>query len=179
MDNEEQVDETINSSEEEVYEVEAEDTTEDSETNPELEALKSELEQFKGDLLKEREARKQLTARAKKAEEALKKAKPDLQDNVEDKSVLNDEAVDLRLDGYSREEVDFILANGGRDALAKPDSYVSIALRAKREQIKAEEAAAKAKDTSQSTGTTKKYTRDQLEKLSSEELEKILPHQTE
>ena len=118
--------------------------------------------------------------RAKQDPQPEKKEETPLQNNREERSpILDDEAVDLRLDGYSKDEVSFILLNGGRKALEKKDSYVSIAISAKQEQRKAEEESSKAKDTSQMVGTTKKYTLEQLNKMSKKELEKILPHADE
>lgn len=155
---------TISSEEEENLDL---DDTED------VEALKEQLQ-------KERDARRQLTARAKRAEEALKTApkpeSPTLEANAEDK--INDEAIDLRLDGYSKDEVSFILKNGGRKAL-ETNSYVSTAINAMREQRKAEDEASKAKDTSGVTTFEKKFPQDKLEKMSAEELAKILPHTDE
>jgi len=168
MENENTVDEAINSSEdEETLEEETQISSED------LEKVKAELE-------KEREARRQLTARAKKAEEELQKlrSKPaeKSSETLQEANSINEEAIDLRLDGYSRDEVLFILKNGGREALADSNSYVSMAINTAREQKRAEQEAAKAKDTSQMTEVEKKYSTEKLSKMSASELEKILPH---
>jgi len=165
MEDETQVDSTINESEE-VEETLDLDDTED------VEVLKEKLQ-------KAEEARRQLTARAKRAEEALKKApkpeSPKLEANAEDK--VSDEVIDLRLDGYTRDEVAFIIKNGGRKALE--NSYVSTAINAMREQRQAEEQASKAKDTSGATSFEKKFPQEKLSKMSAEELAKILPHTDE
>jgi hypothetical protein len=88
---------------------------------------------------------------------------------------LNDEIVDLRLDGYSKQEVEFILRNGGRKELGNKDSYVAIALNTKREQERAEREANKVVDTSGMTDVERKYTTEQLKNMTAEELKKILP----
>ena len=78
-------------------------------------------------------------------------------------------------EGYSREDVAFIVANGGRKALEDPNSYVSIAIKSKMDQRRAEIAAAGATDTSGMSEVERKYTPEQLKAMSSEELAKILP----
>lgn len=162
------------------------DGTEDTET------LKTKLQE-------ERTARvgglsyiKQTTARAKKAEEDLKTLQNDPRlksgDDFKGKETdpgkkgnegmdaMNDEVVDLRLDGYSKDEVKFIMANGGRKALDDKTSLTSIAINSAREQKKAEQA----KDDAGAGGGSEliagKYSQDQLSKMSASELEKILPH---
>lgn len=103
---------------------------------------------LKAQLAKEAEARRQLTARARKAE-ALAKELQAQQNKPEPKSeplqakspAPDDEVIDLRLDGYSKEEVAFIMANGGRRALEDKTSYVAIAVNARRDQLAAEKAA--------------------------------------
>ena len=140
---------------------------------------------LKGQLAKEAQARRQLTARAIKAEEALKAAK---QKVIESESVtespspeqktftINDEVVDLRLDGYSKKEVEWIMNNGGRKSLDDQNSLVSIAIKAQREQAKAEAAASAVGDTTGLSEIERKYTPEQLRNMSVQELEKILPH---
>lgn len=112
---------------------------------------------------------------------AEKKSKPEPQETLPDReeNPQNDEIIDLRLEGYSKEEAQFIINNGGRKALEDRNSLVSIALTAKKEQLKAESEAAKAKDTSGATSFEKKFPKDKLEKMSAEELAKILPHSEE
>lgn len=88
---------------------------------------------------------------------------------------INDEVVDLRLDGYSKTEVEFILRNGGRKELDDKNSFVAIALNTKREQERAEKEASKVTDTSGMTEVERKYTTEQLKNMTAAELEKILP----
>ncbi len=102
---------------------------------------------LKAQLAKEAEARRQLTARAKKAEALAKElqtqGKPEVKsDPLQVNSPApSDEVIDLRLDGYSKEEVAYIMANGGRKALEDKTSFTAIAINTRREQLKAEQAA--------------------------------------
>ena len=138
---------------------------------------------LKDQLRKEADARRQLTARAKKAEDELRtlkaqgiKAEPIISESPTDSTVtLNDEVVDLRLDGYSKSEVQWIMNNGGRKVLDDPNSLVSIAIKAQREQMKAEQAASQVADTSGLSEIERKYTPEQLRNMSVKELETLLP----
>ncbi len=103
---------------------------------------------LKAQLAKEAEARRQLTARAKNAEEALKALKAQKAETVVEPTTIKpsaspteDERLELRLDGYTKEEVGFIMANGGRSAMTDKNSYVAIAVNTRREQLAAEKAA--------------------------------------
>jgi hypothetical protein len=120
-------------------------------------------------------AKKQILARARKAEQELKALKEAQTPRAEPSKVdIDDEALDLRLDGYSKDEVKFILSNGGRTALSDPQSLVALALRTKREQTKAEESA-NIPDTSGMSEVERKYTAEQLNAMPLADLEKILP----
>lgn len=133
---------------------------------------------LKAQLAKEAEARRQIHARALKAETELKalKSQPPKEKEVEraQPSTVIDEAVDLRLDGYSKSEVDFILKNGGRKAIEDPNSFVSLAIKTHKEQQRAEQEASKT-STSGGTETVKGYTPEQIANMSAKELEKLLP----
>lgn len=141
-----------------------------------LDAPEESVDALKEQLAKEQEARRQLTARAKAAEEALKKQKvsetPAPTPKPDVKSVDLDEVTDLRLDGYSKEEVKFIMNNGGRKALEE-NAFVKVAIEKIREQKKAEEAIPDME--SNKSEVERKYTQEQLSKMSAEELYKILP----
>lgn len=91
-------------------------------------------------------------------------------------NILEDEVADLILDGYSKDETKFILANGGRQALENKDSYVSIAISAKRQQRKTEEAVSQTSSRGFVSQGGKTYTEEQLRNMSVEEMEKVLPH---
>lgn len=97
------------------------------------------------------------------------------QEESRSNSIDMDEALELRLDGYSKDEVKFIQSNGGRAVLEDPTSFVSIALNTKREQKRAEDAAGKVVDTSSLSEVERKYTPEQLENMPLDELYKVLP----
>lgn len=136
--------------------------------NEDVEALKQRLE-------KTEKFAKQALARAKTAESKLK-AKPQITNQANQNQGIDDEVLDLRLDGYSKDEVLFISRNGGRKALEDANSFVSIALKTKRDQAKAEAEASKTADTSQMSEVERKYTPEQLKNMSAKELAEILPH---
>jgi len=136
------------------------------------------------DATKLAELNKKLYERAKKAEAEAKELKakyataetPKLQEKENTKSrTYTEDEVDLRLDGYSKEEVAFIMNNGGRDVLKDPTSIVSIAIKAKKEQRMAESASSKTNDKSTLSEIERKYTPEQLQKMSLAQLEEILP----
>lgn len=154
----------------------------------ELETLREGVDDpmvLKEQLRKEADARRQLTARAKTAEQEKKDLLTKLA-QYESKEVtsqpaeskpfeINDEVVDLRLDGYSKEEVSWIMSNGGRKSLDDQTSYTAIAIAAKREQQKAEQAASQTTETAGLSEVERKYTQAQLSQMSAKELEAILP----
>ncbi len=122
------------------------------------------------------EQNKKLFERAKKAEADLKALKPQAQVIKSNPSPdTEDERLELRLDGYSKEEVGFIMNNGGRKSIEDKTSYVSIALNAKREQARAENAASQTADTSTMSEVERKFTPEQLKNMKASDLEKILP----
>lgn len=138
-------------------------------------------EALKEKLTKAETAKRQILARAKKAEEENKllKAKPHIKEETPTKeSNIEDQVwtiAEMIREGYTREDVDFIMKNGGREALKNESSYVAVALRSKMEQRRAEQASSQ---TSVSTGGSeveRKYTTEQLKNMSRAELEKILP----
>lgn len=155
----------------------------------ELETLREGIDDpvvLKDQLRKEAEARRQLTARAKRAEEEARSLKEKLVKSEPESQVtstppakepvtINDEVVDLRLDGYSKDEVAWIMKNGGRKELEDKNSFVSIAINARREQAAAERAASQVADTSGLSEVERQYTKEQLAKMSVKELEEILP----
>lgn len=133
------------------------------------------------------EQNKKLFARAKKAEGFIqdsngnwvKKEKPQVITNkVESKpyNILEDEVADLILDGYSKEETKFILANGGRKALEDKDSFLSVAINTKREQRKTERAVSQTSNSGFISTGGKTYSEEQLKNMSVEEMMKVLPH---
>lgn len=146
----------------------------DEELELELELEDTEdIEALKSALAKEKLIKKQLLARAKKAEASNKK--PQIINKQEKSFTIDDETLDLRLDGYTREEVEFIARNGGRKELDNPNSLVAVALNTKREQKRAEDMASKTEDTSGLSEFEKKYTPEMMANMSAKELRDILP----
>lgn len=135
-------------------------------------------ETLKAELAKKTEAVRQLTARAKAAEEAVKKSRETIktqeQPQVSNDSdrVQLDEITDLRLDGYSRDEVAFIMKNGGRKSLDE-NNFVKVAIEHLREQKKAEQAIPETD--SGKSDIERKYTPDQLKKMPLDKLRELLP----
>jgi hypothetical protein len=152
---------------------------------------------LKAQLAAEAEARRQLTARAKTAEAEKKAALAELADlkgkntTVTTESTISSsttdtdkvwEVADLISKGYNKQDAEFIEKNGGKAALADPNSYTSIALKAMMEQRTAERAATQ---TDQSGGEDsflavnfnlpKNPTTADLKK-SIADMEKALPH---
>jgi hypothetical protein len=159
-------------------------TNPDEELELELEDLDDteDVETLREQLTKEREARKQILARAKKAEEALKKqpkAEPHKTNSHEAKpsgyDILNDEVADLLMAGHTKEDVKFIMANGGVKALEDANSLVAIAINTKREQRKAEQAASQTTSSGVASEVERKYTPEQLKNMPLDKLKEILP----
>lgn len=127
---------------------------------------------------------RQVLARAKKAEEALKKQKSvekpqNINNNVEEKKVdplaiIRDESFKLFREGYDEDEIELILRNGGRKILSDEKNPITLGLRAKREQLKAEEAASMTNNSSSLSEVERKYTPEQLEKMPLDKLEETL-----
>lgn len=125
-------------------------------------------------------AKKQILARARKAEEelkSLKSAPPVVEPKVEEAKPdpLDDEVFDLRFAGHDKDTIRFIMANGGSKALEDPNSLVSIAVKAKVEQRKAEEAASQTANGQGAGDIERKFTPEQLKNMSLKELEALLP----
>ena len=80
------------------------------------------------------------------------------------------ERMELRLDGYSADEVDEIMALGGQKVLKS--KLVQSAIKAMRDEKKSKDADA---NFSAKSPVYKKYTQDDLKNMSAKELEKILP----
>lgn len=142
--------------------------------------LKAKIQEERNARVTEADARKQLTARAKAAEDKLKEQTADLttinpkKDDYKPYSILDDDAASMILEGYKPDEVRFIIANGGRKVLEDKDSFVTIAVNAKREQRLAEVAATAASGSGQSD-VLKQYTPEQLKNMKAKDLEKLLP----
>ncbi len=131
----------------------------------------SDVDAIKAEAEKATQFAKQALARAKKAEAELKTYKTTPPEQSKRTVVDIDEAVDLRLDGYTKEEVSIIMQNGGRKALENP--VIKAGIEAVRTQRKAENAIP-TQDTAKSE-VERKHTKEQLQNMSAEELYKILP----
>lgn len=138
---------------------------------------------LRAELAKKDKAIRQIHARAIKAETLLKerteKTEVTNETTMSQESKpyeINDEVVDLRLDGYSKDEVAWIMKNGGRKELDNSSSYTAIAINARREQTKAEQAANQTTDSAGLSEVERKYTPAQLAAMPIGELENILPH---
>ncbi|NBW09213.1 MAG: hypothetical protein EBR82_14435 [Caulobacteraceae bacterium] len=123
-----------------------------------------------------REQNKKLFERAKKAEAKLKTSKPAENITKPNTYGIEDEVLDLRLEGFSKSEVEFIMKNGGRKALEDKNSLTAIAIQQKKEQDRAERAASQAVDNSSMSEVERKFTTEQLRNMSASDLEKLLPH---
>ena len=130
------------------------------------------VDTLKAQLAAAREAKKQILARAHAAESKLKAAKP-TQAATSEADI--EEYVDLRTQGYDRDDIAFIRRNGGPAALKDDTSLVSIALRAKREQSQAEREAAKVGGAAPTSEVERRFTPAELEAMSVDELRKVLP----
>lgn len=126
---------------------------------------------------------RQVLARAKKAEEALKKQKsvekPQIINNVEEKKVdplaiIRDESFKLFREGYDEDDIELILKNGGRKILSDEKNPITLGLRAKREQLEAEKAASMTNNSSSLSEVERKFTPEQLEKMPLDKLEETL-----
>ena len=125
-------------------------------------------------------AKKQILARAKKAEEKLKGLTPhevikEVNTMAPDDSRIW-EIADMITKGYTKNDAEFIAKNGGTESLKDPNSYASVALHAIQEQRRAEQAASQTSSGSGLSDVERKYTPEQMKNMTSAELAKILPH---
>jgi hypothetical protein len=144
------------------------DESQDLETTPEA----------SDDVEKLKTTNSKLYARLKKTEAENKQLKSQTevkeQPSKPNPSPSDDEwkaRIELKTDGYTSQEVDAIMQLGGPKAVGNP--IVQEAIASMRKRAKSE--AATPSDTAKSP-VYKKYTQDELDAMSSTELEKILPH---
>lgn len=120
---------------------------------------------LQAELQRKDEIIRNLTARAKKAEARARETKgvdPELSERLERQ--------DIRIAGYSEDETDYIMKNGGKSALQ--DKFVMAAINSLREQKKAEDAMVTG-DTAKSE-IEKKVSKDQFAGMSGDEMEKFI-----
>lgn len=160
---------------------EAESTISDEELELDLNLDGTEdADELKEKLANAEKAKKQILARARKAEaenKTLKEAtpKPAVETPVQTDDDKLWDIAELMTQGYTKSDAEFIKNNGGTAALKDPNSYVSIALKGIKEQRRAEAEASKTDDSSGMTSVERKYSPEKLATMTAEELEKILP----
>lgn len=121
---------------------------------------------------------KQLYARLKKEEALRKELEAKLGDKAptisQQTTVKNDderfERLELKTEGYTSEEINFILKNGGRTALEDP--YVKMAIDKGREERKATESVAM--NVSSKSAIERKYSPAELASMSADDMEAVL-----
>lgn len=119
---------------------------------------------------------KQLYARLKKAEEELKGYKTtereESADTVAQSGVSNEqvERLQLQVDGYSKEEIDSIMGMGGVKALSNP--LVKKGIEVARTERETE--AAQVDADSATSAFTRKYSPEDLRKMSAKEIEEVM-----
>lgn len=145
---------------------------------PEIELTNSESEDpetLKAKIAELEEKNKQLYARVKKTDKPVKEqSKENLTTNKSSSEPpvtrAEIERLELKTEGYTTDEVDFLMQNGGRQALKNEIAMAGIeAMRKKRKSVEA---------TPSGTGKSavyQKYTAQDLRKMSAEDLEKIIP----
>jgi len=165
-------DKLVDDSPEEVADEVVEDTTEDEVQDDEEEATPDASDEddtdWKAEALKYKSINERLNKKMAKPQVAPSKQRSDSSDNdIQEKF----ERLELKTDGYSDDEVDWLMGIGGKSALK--NKFTVRTIEAMRREAKSKDAnppiAAK-------SPIYKKHTKDELEKMSVEELEKILPH---
>lgn len=129
---------------------------------------------WKAEALKQQAIAKRLKAKLDKKVEP-----PQINNNVEPPKaldILKDEAFALYREGYTNDEIDLIIRNGGRKILDDQSNPLSLGLKVAKEQRQAEEAASRTNSHAGGDPILKKVSVEDLNKMSKEELEQILPH---
>lgn len=123
------------------------------------------------------ETEKQLYTRLKKEEARVKELEAKLGDKAptfsQQTNTTDDERferLELRQEGYTNEQISFILKNGGRQALEDP--YVKMAIERDREEKRATESVAM--NVSSKSAIERKYSQAELANMSSDEMEAVL-----
>ena len=123
------------------------------------------------------ETEKQLYARLKKEEARVKELEGKLGEKAPtftQPTNTNDtawrESIELKTDGYSSEEISFILKNGGREALNDP--FVKSAIERSREERKVTDSVAM--NVSSKSAIERKYSPADLQAMSADDMEAVL-----
>lgn len=99
------------------------------------------------------------------------------EDQAKPFDILDDEVANLRFEGYNREEIKIVMANGGPEILKDPNNLITAAIKLRREQARSEDAASKTGDSVGITDSSgKKYTEKELNEMPLEKLAQVLPH---
>lgn len=160
---------------EEVVEQEEQQETEETTTEAEVEETKTEEEDETVTLKKSDFTKLNRKARAYDATKS--EVKPIEKSDITTKSAKGNfsmeklERIELRQDGYSKDEVDEIMELGGAKVLGS--KLVQSAIKAMRAEKKSKDATP---EFSAKSPVYKKHTQEDLNGMSSAELEKILPH---
>jgi hypothetical protein len=96
--------------------------------------------------------------------------------SITPRDILRSDEMKLSREGYSEDQIEFIMQNGGRKVLEDKNSLVTLAIQTAREQARAEDAANRTSGASQLSEVELKFTPEQLANIPTAELEKILPH---
>lgn len=86
-----------------------------------------------------------------------------------------DERIDrleLKIEGYSDDEINFIVKNGGKEA--KEDEFVQSAIQSMRDKKKSDEATP---ESTSKSPVLKKYTEEDIKNMPLDQLEKIIPQE--
>lgn len=95
-------------------------------------------------------------------------------ESVKPSDILKADEFKLYRQGYNEQEIDLIMHNGGMAALKDDKSPLVLGLKVAREQRTAEERAQQAQDSSGTSTLESKYTKEDLNKMSPAEIEKII-----
>lgn len=88
--------------------------------------------------------------------------------------ILKADEFKLYREGYSEDQIDIIMANGGYKVIQDEKHPLTIGLKVAKEQRRAEEASSQASSTSGLSEIERKYTEQDMRNMKPEELEKII-----
>jgi hypothetical protein len=122
------------------------------------------------------ETNKKLFERAKKAEAEAKalKEKPLISEPTKPSDILKADEFKLYRMGYSENEIDLIMHNGGVKILEDKTSPIVLGLEATKTQRRAEEAASAATDSSGLSEIERKYTEADLRNMKPDEIAALI-----
>lgn len=149
----------------------SEEINEQDELEKEESQANQDEKDWKAEAAKQKAIAERMRKKLEKAQSSLgedeEKEQPPAQPSSEEDRYVR---LDLKVDGYNEDEINFILKNGGKQALEDP--YVKAAVEARREQRKAEEAMV-ATDSNKSD-IFKRFTPEQIQAMSAAEMEKAM-----